>query len=416
MRAAAATLGADRAITVGFVLGAARSGTTLVRHLLDAHPDIACPPEAGIPQLARSLGRTWLVVTTDEAGARATRAAADVLEEIRATINVPVQRYCRTRGKRIYFDKSIDSADCLEILGELFPTAPYVVVYRHVMDVIASGLAASPFGFRGYGYERFVDGSSANWVQALASAWLYVVTRTLDWERRAPDTCHRVRYEDMVLNPIRAVSALHEFVGVSADTSVVRRGLANARQQIGPGDHKIQFTAKLQSESIGTGKRVPVSMISPELLLRVNACLAELGYTPLDAAWGMTPWSETALLPDRPECVTLAQRLERAMLPTPGTAEELGRFAVIADDRPGFRWLVDPEAANVSPSDEEAGFVICGRARDLLDVLDGIGNLGDAVRAGRIRCDLREAAAARAGDDGRPSWEPMLLAAVDALR
>jgi hypothetical protein len=29
------------------IVGAARSGTTLLRLILDSHPEIGCPPEAG---------------------------------------------------------------------------------------------------------------------------------------------------------------------------------------------------------------------------------------------------------------------------------------------------------------------------------------------------------------------------------
>ena len=38
-----------------FVLCAGRSGSTLLRFLLDAHPDLACPPETRLPWLARQL-------------------------------------------------------------------------------------------------------------------------------------------------------------------------------------------------------------------------------------------------------------------------------------------------------------------------------------------------------------------------
>ena len=39
------------------VVGAPRSGTTLLRFMLDGHPDLAIPPETGFLSLARRLGR-----------------------------------------------------------------------------------------------------------------------------------------------------------------------------------------------------------------------------------------------------------------------------------------------------------------------------------------------------------------------
>src|SRR6202021_2818900 len=45
-----------------FVLCAGRSGSTLVRFLLDAHQDLACPPETRLPWLARQLATAWTVI------------------------------------------------------------------------------------------------------------------------------------------------------------------------------------------------------------------------------------------------------------------------------------------------------------------------------------------------------------------
>src|ERR1700733_7994309 len=52
---------------LALVVGAARSGTTLTRLLLDAHPEIGCPSEAGIPALMTHLARVWLMVNADDA-------------------------------------------------------------------------------------------------------------------------------------------------------------------------------------------------------------------------------------------------------------------------------------------------------------------------------------------------------------
>src|SRR5215472_3984507 len=45
-----------------FVLTTSRSGSTLLRFILDSHPDIACPPETSIAGTAAQLARTWHIV------------------------------------------------------------------------------------------------------------------------------------------------------------------------------------------------------------------------------------------------------------------------------------------------------------------------------------------------------------------
>jgi hypothetical protein len=42
-----------------FVLCGARSGSTLLRFILDAHPELACPPETNIPALCAQLSSVW---------------------------------------------------------------------------------------------------------------------------------------------------------------------------------------------------------------------------------------------------------------------------------------------------------------------------------------------------------------------
>jgi hypothetical protein len=45
-----------------FVLCMARSGSTLLRFLLDAHPDLACPPETSLPALCTRLAVVWSLI------------------------------------------------------------------------------------------------------------------------------------------------------------------------------------------------------------------------------------------------------------------------------------------------------------------------------------------------------------------
>lgn len=45
-----------------FVLCAARSGSTLLRFMLDAHPDLACPPETNVPSLCGQLATVWSLI------------------------------------------------------------------------------------------------------------------------------------------------------------------------------------------------------------------------------------------------------------------------------------------------------------------------------------------------------------------
>jgi hypothetical protein len=51
-----------------FVLTASRSGSTLLRFILDSHPDLACPPEASVASSAAALARTWEILDRAASG------------------------------------------------------------------------------------------------------------------------------------------------------------------------------------------------------------------------------------------------------------------------------------------------------------------------------------------------------------
>jgi len=142
------------------VLGAARSGTTLLRSFLDAHPEIGCPAEAGVPKLINQLHMAWDIVCASRDPARATaprdpvrddqrqasggELPAEVQDIIRGQVQRIMRYYCERDAKRIYCDKSLDNVQHVAVVDHMFPGTKYIVMVRQVMDTIASGLEASP--------------------------------------------------------------------------------------------------------------------------------------------------------------------------------------------------------------------------------------------------------------------------------
>jgi hypothetical protein len=59
-----------------FVLCNGRSGSTLLRFPLDAHPDLACPPETNLPALCAQLATVWSLIEGRAAVAESRRRAA----------------------------------------------------------------------------------------------------------------------------------------------------------------------------------------------------------------------------------------------------------------------------------------------------------------------------------------------------
>lgn len=409
------TTGPGAGPNLALIVGSARSGTTLTRLLMDAHPEIGCPAEAAIPALLTQMARAWLGVHADQLpGVRGRKpkvpaaptdepAGLSVSERSPATavkappfaqlsprardwlvrtVSVPMADYCSEHGKRIYCDKSINSVNHLPLVRELFPELRSVMVFRHVMDMVASGLEASPWGLTHYGFRPFVEAASGNTVAALANYWLSHAQRALAWEAAYPDECLRVRYEDLVLTPDETLRSVFDFLGVQADDAVLERAFARA-QRSGPSDHKIGHTSGVHTDSLGRGKRVPVEMIPPPLLREVNRTLVRLGYEAVGEAWN-TQAGGTGSAGDRVWSVRLTEVMGSARL-EPADGVGSGNVALIADDQPGLRWVVDPMSGTVTRGDGDADQVVIGAAEDLVLMIAGEENPGILLRDGRVR-------------------------------
>lgn len=424
------------------IVGGARSGTTLLRLLLDAHPEVGCPAEAGLPGLMSHMATVWGTIDADlamssegkdpdpgDAPVPADKAGGDTQdpkpdkpgrrrapelpeaakEWIRSASSSAMRRYCDRGGKRLYVDKSLDSVYHLELVQSVFPELRCLLAVRHVMDTIASGIEASPWGFQGYGYGPYVSATPGNFVAALANYWLDHVKAALEWEEAHKDECLRVRYEDLVVNPQDVVSGVQTFLGVSADLSVLSRAFERDAL-FGPGDYKVEHTTGVHSTSVGHGKRIPVGMLPPALLTAVNEQLEALGYPILDNSWNTAERATAVSAP-----AIWARQLDALMSSSsaqPGaeTAGEIRSFAVVAEDDPTLRWVIDLDAGFLIQGDGEVEAVITGTAEDLVLMLKHEENLGVLLRSGRIRHLLAE------GEEKRPNTGRELRSIIASLR
>jgi protein-tyrosine sulfotransferase len=396
------------------IVGGARCGTTILRLILDAHPTIACPAEAGIPALMGHMASVWAMLEQDDTaledpssvrtgdradeppkaggleprGSRTARVAAEMRLSERArqavlqAVLAPMEHYCSRERKRIYCDKSLDSVHHLDLVRQLFPEVRCVLLFRHVMDTVASGIEASPWGFQAFGYAPFVQAAPGNFVAALVNYWLSHVESALAWEEKHPEICHRVRYEDLVIRPERTLAGVFKFLGVEADMSVLERAFERASVATGPGDYKVVHTTAVHAGSIGRGKRVPVGMIPPPLLEAVNTKLEALGYEPLGPAWNAEPRA----VPSAKVGVSGEQlaALMGAVQIEPHAASH-GTFAVVAEDNPDLRWVINPAAGDIRSGDGEVESVLIGATEDLALMIAGKENAGVLLRSGRVR-------------------------------
>ena len=406
-----------------FVLCNGRSGSTLLRFLLDAHPDLACPPETNLPALCAQLATVWSLIEGAPLSANRGDEPPEVPEAaiagVRETMDRMVGSYLARRGKKRYCDKSLGTARFAPLLTRVYPEARFVCVYRHPMDVIASGAEACPWGLNGYGFDPYIAATPGNAVMALASFWTDNTQVTLAAEEQFADKCFRLRYEDLVADPEAAAAGVFEFLGVAAAPGVSQRCFSAERERFGPADHKIWYTSEVSAGSVGRGWSVPAGLIAPQLLTVMNELAGKLGYLAVDEAWGTSepPADLRVAVPAAPRetgggavdgaAVNGAPRTRRlgeqlraglAAARDRQSARRWGAhgsetFVVVAVTQDAARraeyWRVDLGSATVTPTtrhaQEESDWDIIGSAAAWDQVLDRAVNLSVALRS----CDLR---------------------------
>jgi hypothetical protein len=312
-----------------FVLCSARTGSTLLRFLLDAHPDLACPPETELPTLCAQLAKTWsLLAGTPLQKARA--GESPVLPDplpasIRYAMGQMIGQHLARRGKKRLCDKSLFTMKHVGLLLQVFPEAKFICLYRHPMDMIASGMEACPWGLKGFGFDPYTASSPGNDVLALARYWADYCAEILAVEERYPRACLRVRYEDLVHEPETVAGGVFRFLGVPPSPGVSVRCFAPERERIGPGDYKIWQTSRVSPDSVGRGWSVPADQLDATTRARVNDLAGKLGYVRVDDRWSVadTP-------PDLRATGDAAAR--RAVVPGTGT-REMPRGALLLGDR-----------------------------------------------------------------------------------
>ena len=272
-----------------FVVTPARSGSTLLRYLLDGHQEIVSPPETNLSALLQHLVEIWgqtdiaLGVTEPTAGAAPPPPSDAVCRRARKAVDEIMVAFAKAAGASVYCDKSLTTIDHLATVGRCYPQAPLIFLYRYPLDMIASGMEASRWGFNAFGFAPYVSATPGNFVAGLANYWIDRVSKMLEFERTFEGPQARIYYELLCDDPGEALTLLFDLLEVEDDKSVIERAFANDHGR-GPGDYKIDYTGAISIDSIGRGSALP-EHLAPQQIKRIDELLAELDYPDLAAAW-----------------------------------------------------------------------------------------------------------------------------------
>lgn len=189
-----------------FLVGPYRSGTTLLRYILDSHSHIACPPES---DFLTALSALVNVPAYRHSLKTMGYDREHVLLKLRELAVYFFGNYAASLGKERWADKTPGYIDCLDFILSLFPEAQFVMIYRHGFDQAHSFTRGGTFMRDALqGYVREDEDLRIGAVRY----WREKVERMMAFESIHPDKCFRICYEDLCNDPEEKLQALFGFL------------------------------------------------------------------------------------------------------------------------------------------------------------------------------------------------------------
>lgn len=200
-----------RAVIVG---GCGRSGTTLMRVILDTHPNICCGPESQLflpqrPSVPKQAKRFGLPEAEVRGLARRSRSQAEFVDEF-------FKRYCAKTGKARWAEKTPRNVHHLNFILEHFPEARFIHMIRDGRDTVCS--------LRTHPRHKVVNGELVKlntWhpLEECIQRWVEDVTAGLHY-RRDPRYLE-VRYEELIAEPRQTLKRVFAFLEEEFDERVL---------------------------------------------------------------------------------------------------------------------------------------------------------------------------------------------------
>jgi hypothetical protein len=211
-----------------FILSVPRSGSTLLRTLLDSHPAIACGPET--PWLAAhqpsSVGALHQFLADNSLGyCKNFRMPRQIITSaVRQFVASLMDAYATEKGKRRWAEKTPNNVMYLEFLLELFPDAKFIHLVRDGLDSAISNSIMAPYlqGVSSLFENHMLLGPDC----ALENNLFNAILRWNLWNRRidestAGKTRIRIHYENLVRDPRSTLSAVFDFIEEPFDERVM---------------------------------------------------------------------------------------------------------------------------------------------------------------------------------------------------
>jgi hypothetical protein len=229
-----------------FILSSVRSGSTLLRLILNSHSQIYAPHELHLAHIKVELG-----IPAAENAIMALNMDKQALTHM--LWDRLLNEALRRSGKSVLVEKTPNLVFIWHSVASCWPDARFIYLLRHPAAILDSWRRARP---------------SRSPEEAVASVTRYLTSLR---EARGVLPGHTVRYEDLTASPARTTKGLCAFLGVDWEPGMIEYG--NHRHgdlRSGLGD----WTEKIRTGAVQPARPLPTEHLPAAL----RTLAADLGY------------------------------------------------------------------------------------------------------------------------------------------
>jgi len=189
-----------------FIFGVYRSGTTLLRYILDSHSKICCPPESNFIDLLETI---VTIERSKEGLAAMGFEEGHVVNRLRKFCIYFFNSYAKSNDKQRWADKSTSYVDHMDFIARLFPNAKFITLHRNPLD------QAHSFSRGGTSYEEPFKPFCQNNEDLRIGAtryWAEQTKKIVNFEKKHPEQTFRLIYEELCHSPKSNLEKLFNFI------------------------------------------------------------------------------------------------------------------------------------------------------------------------------------------------------------
>jgi hypothetical protein len=230
-----------------FILCSVRSGSTLLRVLLDSHSQIHCPHEMHLRDIGVQVKEGYPEKALTEVGLDARRLQYLLWDRL-------LQRELDNAGKGVFVNKTPNDVFIVDRIAECWPDARFIFLLRHPGAIARSRQALRP-----------QDSPERN--AKMVARYCHAVQ-----EARGKFDGLTVRYEELASDPVAATKRLCEFLGVEWEQGMLDYGeFSRGKFKSGLGD----WSEKIKSGRVQEPTAPPPAGEIPPALVEISR---EWGY------------------------------------------------------------------------------------------------------------------------------------------